>query len=194
MTSVTSSEAGGIALVVALFTCFCSVLAVGLAVNYSHTNAVKAFVRGWDIFVTGLVWIAVFYCSIAFGTWHAPTEDDLRQKVLTIVGFIVTTVLPFLLYLWQACIYYNLCKQTGWTRKLRTYERGELSGVDLPFCLLPLSFSWCAIIFGTFGIALDIWVIRDRPSVGSNICLAVDIFSYLLTWTTDKIQHLIDGT
>jgi hypothetical protein len=64
---ITSEEACGIALEAARFSLFFAILAFRLAVKYSDTTAVKNFVRGWEIFVPGLVLVSVLYCTIAFG-------------------------------------------------------------------------------------------------------------------------------
>ncbi len=65
--SITSEEAGGVALVATLLAFCFALLAFGLAVKYSDTTPVKTFVRGWEIFLPGLIWVPVLYCTIAFG-------------------------------------------------------------------------------------------------------------------------------
>ncbi len=79
--SITSGEAGGIALGAALFRLFFVILAFRLAIQYSDTTAVKICVRGWENFVAGLVWVPVHYGTITFGIWLA-TEADLSMQTV----------------------------------------------------------------------------------------------------------------
>jgi hypothetical protein len=75
--SKTSEEAGGVALVL---------LAFALAIKYPGTAPVKIFVRGWEMFVPGLVWVPILYCTIAFGTWKETEADLYWQRTYTLCG------------------------------------------------------------------------------------------------------------
>ena len=98
--SITSEEAGGVALVAALLAFCFALLAFALAIKYSSTAPVKIFVRGWEVFVPGLVWGPILYCTIAFGTWKETEAYLYWQRTYTLCGFLITNVPSLFFYLW----------------------------------------------------------------------------------------------